>query len=248
MSQWPAFLPAPQIQFALNEDSAVLRTRMEGANVRQRRRYRQTTRYASARWEMSDTQYGQFQTWMREFNDNGNGWFNLTVLQGDGMKSYLFRFVGATYQADYMAPLAWIVSAQLETQTGAVLPDGSLDDIEGYFLIRWGNSVHESLTEPQALSLEFKGVFNNPTLELLFPYYEPDTYQHILWPDDMDFPIAETGFYQGQFNVAMSEDETIFDETLNGWRYRTVFFGGKYFKHLRTANKLAGRFSLSTIA
>lgn len=117
MASWPATLPNPTWDYALNPVDQTVSTNMEVGASRVRRRTSARNDKADVKWQMSDAQYVIFRAWFDDGTTGAAGgasWFavNLPVGAG-GLTSITAKFDGP-FKAMYQSSTHWIVTAKLE--------------------------------------------------------------------------------------------------------------------------------------
>ncbi len=122
MEDFPSqYLPAPTVSFNGNTAGSTIRTQMESGRVRQRSRFTRETRLYSVNWEMSDFQYGLFQSFVLYQINRGADWFNIDLpVGGEGMRTVSARIVDGKYSGAHVPVMNWNVSAQLEVDDAGV--------------------------------------------------------------------------------------------------------------------------------
>jgi hypothetical protein len=131
---WPAGLPQePQTDFSVKAQPNILRTQMDGGNIRQRLRFTQENSNISLTWEMTDTQFMFFASWHRHVLNYGMNWFILSLpISGGGYADTRVRFPAGEYNQQYVHVGRWKISASLETEARPVLSEGALELISEY--------------------------------------------------------------------------------------------------------------------
>jgi hypothetical protein len=114
MITWPAWLPAPRIDFSNEVNAGAMRTKMESGRVRQRPRFTRQLRTAKATFEMDDEQRAAFTSLWKYSLNNGTYWFKMNVPIEDGMIERVVRFIPKSYTEGYEPVNYWIISVSLE--------------------------------------------------------------------------------------------------------------------------------------
>lgn len=120
MAEWPSTLPAPSAGgYAVNPVDPVIRTEMEGGNVRTRRRTTARLDKVQATWKFTDAEMDTFRAWF-DLSTGANGgadWFTISLPTGDGGFSSVSARFGGVFSAKMLsAHLRWEVSAVLEVR------------------------------------------------------------------------------------------------------------------------------------
>ena len=138
---WPStILPAPSVSFSGSSDDAVIKTKMDSGRTRTRRRFtRQVSKYR-VQWQMTDFQFGMFQSWVKNLISGGADAFYISLpTGGEALKSVLAKFSDGTYSFSHKGILNWDVSAVLEVEEpdiwslevyNSLLAIGDLDALE----------------------------------------------------------------------------------------------------------------------
>lgn len=113
---WPEMFPAPSAQY--QNDIAQPVGRSNSNSPQQRRRfYRGATKTASAKFDLSLSNFKLFTSFHRHIISNGNEWFRLTMLV-DGVEDlYIGRIVKGRYSAKYRQDNRFDVSFDIEVRT-----------------------------------------------------------------------------------------------------------------------------------
>lgn len=120
--QWPALLlPRPQRNFNFSVSNSTLRTKFDSGRTRQRKRFTKDFRTISVAWSFNDDEFYYFESFVKETLSNGQEWFEMELIQGDGFKTFYVRIVGGVYKATYDEVMYWNVTATLELEDPAAL-------------------------------------------------------------------------------------------------------------------------------
>lgn len=118
MATWPTTLPNPSAAgYSLSPVDQVVRTEMEGGNIRVRRRSAARNDRVAVTWFFTSSQMAAFRSWFDDSAeaDGGSAWFTVTLDTGDGsMVSATARFSGVWSAKMVEAGRYWEVSASLE--------------------------------------------------------------------------------------------------------------------------------------
>lgn len=117
MATWPASLPQRPLRsgYGVNPTDMVVRTDMDGGNVRARRRSYARRDIVPVSWLMTRAQYQEFRLW---FDDDagaaaGSAWFTVTLATSGPLEPVSARFAGI-WEATVTGARYWTVSGQLE--------------------------------------------------------------------------------------------------------------------------------------
>lgn len=121
MALWPIALPDPKISgYGLNPVDPIIRTDMEGGNVRTRRRSTARLDKVSVLWSLSDAEFALFRGWYDDAVSGINGgssWFTCSLAVGTSGTSVVEARFTAIWQAKPMPGLQyWDVTATLEVR------------------------------------------------------------------------------------------------------------------------------------
>ncbi len=114
---WPRAL-VPARSFSIDPKVNAVRTTMDSGRVRQRLRQTKVVRSIGIEWELSDLEFGYFQSIQKYLLSNGVDRFVMSLPMGDnGFKCYEVRFVATkSYPAKYNDVMFWKISAQLDLE------------------------------------------------------------------------------------------------------------------------------------
>lgn len=143
MITWPAWLPAPRVDFNNEVSQASVRTRMESGRFRQRTRFTRQNRTMKATWEMDDEQRAAFTSLFKFSLNGGNDWFTMTLPLEEGMTAVTVRFIASSYSEKYESVLHWTISASIEMQD-QVAPL-SAEEIEAMLLFDSFDEFHAAV-------------------------------------------------------------------------------------------------------
>jgi hypothetical protein len=116
MADFPSTLPAPLLAgYGGEPANAVIRTDFEAGPARQRRRFTATPHQLDVAWRFKPAEMIAFREFFKVDINLGVDWFNVDLDIGDGLASYVARFIGA-YKYDRLSPNAWHVTAKLEVE------------------------------------------------------------------------------------------------------------------------------------
>jgi hypothetical protein len=152
MITWPAWLPAPNIDFSDDVSQASVRTQMESGRFRQRTRFQRQNRTMSVTWTLDDDQRAGFTSLFKYSLNGGNDWFYMTLPLVEGMTVCTVRFIASSYSEKHEAILHWKISAKMEMQD-QVAPL-SAEEIEFMLELESLDAFHlavEAITEAEAL-------------------------------------------------------------------------------------------------
>jgi len=116
MITWPAWLPAPRIDFNNEVNAGALRVKMESGRYRQRPRFTRQLRTMKATFELDDEQRAAFTSIWKYSLNNGTYWFEMNVPIEDGMSERVVRFIASTYSEAYQPVMYWVVSVTMEME------------------------------------------------------------------------------------------------------------------------------------
>lgn len=118
MATYPStLLPAPLVSgYGIQPTDQVVRTDMEGGNVRARRRTTSRRDIVSVSWSLSDRQMAIFQGWFYSADGaaGGSAWFDVALLDCWGGSTTRSARFASMWQAAYVPHLRWEVTATLE--------------------------------------------------------------------------------------------------------------------------------------
>jgi hypothetical protein len=128
---WPiAVLPNPSVNFSGEVQPATVRTEMESGRTRQRARFDSQKRTYPVVWQMSDFQYGLFQSFVKYKLTNGVDAFYIDLPVGAGtnsLQTVLATMVNGAYKGVYDDVMYWNVSATLEVNAITLYTEAELD-------------------------------------------------------------------------------------------------------------------------
>lgn len=91
-----------------------IRTEMDAGLARVRRRFVANPAEFDVKWKFALKDFNTFEYFYYNDLHNGSAWFNVELVSGKGLTTYLARFKGM-YQASAEASgQSWVVSAKLE--------------------------------------------------------------------------------------------------------------------------------------
>jgi hypothetical protein len=127
---WPSILPAPSVNFNTDGQSAVIKTKMDSGRTRRRRRFSRENRNYKAMWQMTEYQFGMFQSWFAYKISGGADAFYISLpTGGDGLKQVLASFSDGKFAASHKDVLHWDVSAVLEVEDSLVWTEDVYDSL-----------------------------------------------------------------------------------------------------------------------
>lgn len=151
MFTWPEnIVPLPAADFAAENESSVIRSKMETGRFRQRRRFTAEHETARLTFDLTDNEYSMFKAIWKYKLLNGSNWFTIRLPVGDGNTLTLVevRFI-ANYRANH-APFAnWSVSAPIEFKESSSVSEDVLDVIidDGYDTSEFEDAAQETYDE-----------------------------------------------------------------------------------------------------
>ena len=121
MAFWPTTLPAPLVQgYKIAPADQVIRTDMEGGNIRARRRSTARLDKIPCAWMFTDAQLTIFRSWYDDSATGINGgasWFTIDLAVGStGLDVVEARFTGIWQAQPVSGLLFWEVTATLEVR------------------------------------------------------------------------------------------------------------------------------------
>ena len=122
MINWPNNLPRPTINYTLQAQPSVSRTRMDSGRCRQRRRFMGQQHQVEVQWSFTDAEFQLFKSVHWGLLAAGADWFELELLSGDGVKQHKARFIGGGFASTYQDNGGWLVSAALELKEVEYIP------------------------------------------------------------------------------------------------------------------------------
>jgi hypothetical protein len=122
MIVWPVILPLPKIDFSGGTASNNVRSSTSvSGRIAQRRRFSGELFTFGATWEMTDFQYGMFQSWALHKINGGSDFFQIGLpTGGGGIRTVSARIVGGDYDGKYTQYNEWIVTAKLEVEDSLI--------------------------------------------------------------------------------------------------------------------------------
>lgn len=121
-------LPNPTVDFGDAISTSMVRTKMDSAYVRQRRRTTVGMRSITVGWDLTSAQKAAFEGIIRHFLNGGADWFNMSLDLGSGFQTYVVRFVSGQFRSSYVPVDHWKVTAKLETENISVLTQTQTED------------------------------------------------------------------------------------------------------------------------
>ncbi|WP_028319348.1 hypothetical protein [Desulfobulbus elongatus] len=121
MATWPSILPAPRMSgYRLAPIDPAIRTQMEGANTRVRRRSRVRTDRVTCTLRLTDDQLFYF----RQFFDDPTGanggaaWFGIDLITGSDLAGIVTveAVFASMWEAEYAGHNKWLVTMPLEVR------------------------------------------------------------------------------------------------------------------------------------
>ena len=118
---WPASFPSPTISsYSIAPEDSIAKTQMDSGTARQRQRFTSVPHMVNARWIMSDTIFGLFQSWYLHKAKQGAEWILINLQTGLGFLENTARFT-SSYDAKTLGNDLWEVNAKLEVRDLVVL-------------------------------------------------------------------------------------------------------------------------------
>lgn len=128
METFPDFLPLPSQDLSVGTGANSIRTKMDGGNIRQRRRFSTEIVQVRLTWEFDDEQMGVFIAWHKFKINLGSDQFILNIpLGGLVVQPHVVRFTNGEYSQEYSAVMNWNVSATFDVVVRAQLTEEALD-------------------------------------------------------------------------------------------------------------------------
>lgn len=115
MINWPEMFPAPSAQYTNDITQPVGRSNNNSPQQR-RRFYRGATKTASAKFDLSFSEFKLFASFHRHIISNGNEWFNLMMLVDGVAGAFVGRIVKGRYSAKYRPDNRFDVSFDIEVR------------------------------------------------------------------------------------------------------------------------------------
>lgn len=118
MIKWPRLL-VPDRAFNIEAKGNVIRTQFDSGRFRQRQRQTRLHRQMGVEWELSDEEYGYFQSIYKHLLENGTLWFEMSLPMGGNGEFVCrtVRFVAIEgHRATYRDVMYWKVNGRLETE------------------------------------------------------------------------------------------------------------------------------------
>lgn len=155
MIKWPRLL-VPDRSYSIKASGNAIRTQMDSGRYRQRQRQTRLHRMMRVEWELSDDEYGYFQSIYKHLLENGTAWFEMSLPMGDdGFKCYTVRFVAIEgHEAQYRDVMFWKVKARLETEDQTEPLDAcctELQNLINFDLEGFTTAVDDFITAYEAL-------------------------------------------------------------------------------------------------
>jgi len=115
MPTWPLNRPQ-QSGYILKPDDPVIRTSIESGPVRARRRFTQSSTLIDVNWFFNMTDFGIFETFHHDELLDGVSWFDIELMNGQGITTYSARF-REIWSSSAIGGINWNVKGILEVKT-----------------------------------------------------------------------------------------------------------------------------------
>lgn len=128
--KYPSNLPAPLLSgYDLNQQSNLLRTKMNSGHSRSRRRFKSVPTFNTASWLLKNDDAAAFEGFIEHALHGASAWFVMKVLTPLGMVEHEVRFITSPME-DYkpLNALWWEYQAKIEIKKRQIISEEQTAD------------------------------------------------------------------------------------------------------------------------
>lgn len=117
LAAWPTQLPRPSVDgYAISPMTNVLRTKMDGGQTRQRKRFSYMPSSVNLKVVLSSAHYAIFEAWYSITINDGTDWFTMKLQNGRADQVVTVRFFADSSYKVSNSNGMWIIQGTLEVE------------------------------------------------------------------------------------------------------------------------------------